>query len=47
VVVANPVEKLKIRMQLQGEGGKSQGWREVVDELGIKGLYQVLKYKIN
>jgi len=40
VVVANPVEKLKIRMQLQGEGGKSQGWREVVDELGIKGLYQ-------
>jgi len=40
VVVANPVEKIKIRMQLQSRGGASLSVRDVVQELGVNGLYQ-------
>ncbi|KAF2075017.1 hypothetical protein CYY_003669 [Polysphondylium violaceum] len=40
VVATNPMEIVKIRMQISGEGGKRASLGEVVKELGIRGLYK-------
>ncbi|EGG17501.1 putative transmembrane protein [Cavenderia fasciculata] len=40
VVATNPMEIVKIRMQIGGEGGKRATLGEVVGELGIRGLYK-------
>eukprot|EP01133_Synstelium_polycarpum_P019215 gene19215-23023_t len=40
VVATNPMEIVKIRMQIGGEGGKKTSLGEVVRELGVRGLYK-------
>ncbi|EAL68968.1 hypothetical protein DDB_G0276933 [Dictyostelium discoideum AX4] len=40
VVATNPMELVKIRMQVSGLSGKKASLKEVVSELGIKGLYK-------
>ncbi len=43
VIFTNPMEIVKIRLQVAGEikGGRGERTRAVVKELGIKGLYKV------
>lgn len=40
VVFTNPLELVKIRMQLAGETGQQQRALEVVKEIGIRNLYR-------
>ncbi|EFA81635.1 putative transmembrane protein [Heterostelium album PN500] len=40
VIATNPMEIVKIRMQISGEGGAKASLREVVSELGLRGLYK-------
>ncbi|GAM20183.1 hypothetical protein SAMD00019534_033580, partial [Acytostelium subglobosum LB1] len=40
VVATNPMEIVKIRMQVSGEAGKKATLGEVVSELGLRGLYK-------
>ncbi|KYQ88830.1 putative transmembrane protein [Tieghemostelium lacteum] len=39
-VATNPMEIMKIRLQLSGEQGKKASLKEVFSELGIRGLYK-------
>ena len=45
VIFTNPMEIVKIRMQVAGEvaGGRGERTLAVVKELGLKGLYKVNK----
>lgn len=39
MIFTNPLELVKIRMQLAGESGQSQKALEVVKEIGFRNLY--------
>jgi solute carrier family 25 aspartate/glutamate transporter 12/13 len=45
VIFTNPMEIVKIRMQVAGEvaGGRGERTLTVVKELGLKGLYKVFR----
>jgi solute carrier family 25 aspartate/glutamate transporter 12/13 len=47
VIFTNPMEIVKIRMQVAGEikGGRGERTRAVVRELGFRGLYKVFERK--